>query len=108
MNVRVQFPSDTGGVAAPSRRRCEATAAAQTGWSGLPKCFGSVSSCVTTPSASSKEASRLFLDVASTPPTSGGEWRAPIYLKDGGYYDDVYEKTAQGNWRFKSRSYVSE
>ena len=33
-------PPDTGGVAAPSRKRCEATAAAQTGWSGLPKGFG--------------------------------------------------------------------
>jgi len=32
-------PPDTGGVAAPSRRRCEATAAAQTGWLGLTKCF---------------------------------------------------------------------
>ena len=31
-----------------------------------------------------------------------------VYLKDGGYYDDVYEKTAQGNWRFKSRAYVAE
>src|SRR5215471_6246060 len=33
-------PPDTGGVAAPSRKRREATAAAQTGWSGLTKCFG--------------------------------------------------------------------
>jgi len=31
-----------------------------------------------------------------------------VYLKDGGYYDDVYEKGAQGNWRFKSRVYVAE
>jgi hypothetical protein len=31
-----------------------------------------------------------------------------VYLKDGGYYDDVYEKTAQGNWRFKSRVYLAE
>jgi hypothetical protein len=31
-----------------------------------------------------------------------------VYLKDGGYYDDVYEKTAQGYWRFKSRAYVAE
>src|SRR5215467_16020395 len=30
----------------------------------------------TTPSAPLKEASRLLLDVASTPPVSGGEWRA--------------------------------
>src|SRR5215467_7805045 len=33
----------------------------------------------TTPSAPLKEASRLLLDVASTPPVSGGEWRAPIH-----------------------------
>ena len=31
-----------------------------------------------------------------------------VYLKDGGHYDDVYEKTVQGNWRFKSRVYVPE
>ncbi len=31
-----------------------------------------------------------------------------VYLKDGGYYDDVYEKTGQGYWRFKSRVYVPE
>jgi hypothetical protein len=31
-----------------------------------------------------------------------------VYLKDGGRYDDVYEKTAQGYWRFKSRVYVAE
>jgi len=33
-------PPDTGGVAAPSRKRREATAAAQTGWLGLTNCFG--------------------------------------------------------------------
>src|SRR5215469_13076373 len=73
-------PPGTGGVAAPSRKRCEATAAARTGWSGLPKCFGMHSlrrfPFPTTPSAPLKEASRLLLDVASTPPMSGGEWRA--------------------------------
>ena len=30
-----------------------------------------------------------------------------VYLKDGGHYDDVYEKNAQGDWRFKSRAYVA-
>src|SRR5215468_11476554 len=73
-------PPDTGGVAAPLRKRCEATAAAQTGWLGLTKCFGMRSlkrvRFPTTPSAPSKEASRLLIDVASTPPVSGGEWRA--------------------------------
>ena len=71
-------PPGTGGVAAPSRKRCEATAAAQTGWSGLPRCFGMRSldevPFSTTPSAPLKEASRLLLDVASTPPVSGGEF----------------------------------
>src|SRR5262245_25376581 len=32
----------------------------------------------TTPSAPLKEASRLLLDVASTPPMSGGEWRTRL------------------------------
>jgi hypothetical protein len=70
-------PPDIGGVAAPSIKRCEATAAAQTGWSGLTNCFGMRSLEVvpfrTTPSAPTKEASRHCLDVASTPPMSGGE-----------------------------------
>src|SRR5262249_49493060 len=74
-------PPDTGGVAAPSRKRCEATAAAQTGWLGLTKCFRLRSleevPFSTTQAASLKEASRLLLDVASTPPRSGGEWRPP-------------------------------
>ncbi|HUK33335.1 MAG TPA: nuclear transport factor 2 family protein [Vicinamibacterales bacterium] len=30
------------------------------------------------------------------------------YLKDGGYYDDVYEKVAAGEWRIKSRTRVAE
>jgi ketosteroid isomerase-like protein len=28
------------------------------------------------------------------------------YVADGGYNDDVYEKTGSGQWRIKSRSYV--
>ena len=28
------------------------------------------------------------------------------YLKDGGYYDDVYEKIGPAQWRIKSRAYV--
>jgi hypothetical protein len=39
---------------------------------------------------------------------SAGTVTGRVYLKDGGYYDDIYEKTAQGSWRFKSRGYVSE
>jgi hypothetical protein len=27
-----------------------------------------------------------------------------VYLKAGGYYEDVYEKTGPGEWRIKSRS----
>src|SRR5215510_2664152 len=93
MNVKLAIPLLTQeGLAAPSRKRCEATAAAQTGWLGSPKCFGMRSSeevpfsttinaspyraRASRPSAPPKEASRLLLDVASTPPISGGEWRA--------------------------------
>jgi len=39
---------------------------------------------------------------------SNGAVTGRVYLKDGGYYDDVYEKTTQGYWRFKSRAYVPE
>ena len=76
-------PPDTGGVAAPSRKRCEASAAAQTGWSGLPNFFRMRSldqvrflttinaspyrARASRPSAPLKEASRLLLDVASHP-----------------------------------------
>ena len=28
--------------------------------------------------------------------------------KSGGHYDDVYVKTAEGGWRFKSRVYVAD
>ena len=75
-------PPDTGGVAAPSRKRCGATAAAQTGWLELPKCFGMrcLEGCIPRPPRPLlyQEASRLLLDVASTPPVSGGEWRSPF------------------------------
>jgi hypothetical protein len=93
-------PPDRGGVAAPSRKRCEATAAAQTGWSGLPKCFGMHSleevpfptiinaspyrARASRPSAPLKEAARLLFDVASTGPVSGGEWRALQMLQTEG------------------------
>ena len=50
---------------------------AQTGWSVWRK--SSVFAGLTTPSAPLKEASRLLLDVASTPPVSGGEWRTRTY-----------------------------
>jgi hypothetical protein len=38
---------------------------------------------------------------------SAGSVNGRVYLKDGGYYDDVYEKNAQGQWRFKTRAYVA-
>jgi len=37
---------------------------------------------------------------------SAGAVTGRAYLKDGGYYDDVYEKIAPGQWRIKSRAYV--
>jgi hypothetical protein len=39
---------------------------------------------------------------------SNGTVTGRVYQKDGGHYDDVYEKNADGNWRFKSRTYVAE
>jgi hypothetical protein len=39
---------------------------------------------------------------------SAGTVTGRVYLKDGGYYDDVYEKNTQANWRFKSRVYVAQ
>src|SRR5215470_7583007 len=44
----------------------------------------------TTPSAPLKEASRLLLDVASTPPVSGGEWRAAQFIHT--FYDRAYNR----------------
>lgn len=37
---------------------------------------------------------------------SNGTVTGRVHLNDGGYYDDLYEKTVQGNWRFKSRVYM--
>jgi SnoaL-like domain len=39
---------------------------------------------------------------------SEGTVTGRIHLKDGGYYDDVYEKTSEGRWRFRSRTYVPD
>jgi hypothetical protein len=39
---------------------------------------------------------------------SNGAVTGRVYLKDGGYYDDIYAKTPQGHWRFKSRTYVAD
>jgi len=39
---------------------------------------------------------------------AAGQVTGRIYLRDGGYYDDVYEKSARGLWRFKTRTYVAE
>jgi SnoaL-like protein len=38
---------------------------------------------------------------------AAGQVAGRVYLKDGGYYDDVYEKNARGQWRFKTRTYVA-
>ena len=79
----VNSPPDTGGVSAPSRKRCEATNGAD-GVVGIdevfPNAFLEEVPFSTTPSAPLKEASRLLLDVAATPPMSGGEWRAVQFV----------------------------
>jgi hypothetical protein len=38
---------------------------------------------------------------------SGGAITGRAYLKDGGYYDDAYEKTGPGAWKIKSRTRVA-
>lgn len=37
---------------------------------------------------------------------SDGAVTGRAYLKDGGYYDDVYERVAPGQWRIKSRTRI--
>lgn len=37
---------------------------------------------------------------------ASGKVTGRAYLRDGGYYDDVYEKTADGEWRVQSRTKV--
>src|SRR5882724_11857184 len=73
---RAYSPPGTGGVAAPLRKRREATEAAQTGWSDRR---AHVFAELTTPAAPLKEASRHFLDGASTPPVPGGEYARLIF-----------------------------
>ena len=38
---------------------------------------------------------------------AGGAVTGRVYLKAGGYYDDVYEKVRPGEWRIKSRTHVA-
>ena len=38
---------------------------------------------------------------------STGAITGHAYLKNGGYYDDVYEKISPGQWRIKSRTFVA-
>jgi len=64
-------PSWPGGVAAPVRRKCEASEAAQTGWWFRSKDI-SVCSWTTTPSAPSKEATRYFSWCRVHPSWPGG------------------------------------
>src|SRR6266568_3369828 len=64
-------PPRRGGVDAPSSKCCEATEAAQTGWSVRPKWFRRSDHPVR---SDNKEASRYFVEVASTPPLRGGEY----------------------------------
>jgi hypothetical protein len=49
---------------------------------------------------------KRFRSMGAVINVTGGAVTGRVYLKDGGYYDDVYEKTTDGHWRFKSRQYV--
>src|SRR5690349_22808447 len=69
-------PPLRGGVAARSRKRREASLARADGVVfNLNKILWN---WITTPSAPYKEASRYFVDVASTPPRRGGENCGPL------------------------------
>src|SRR6266850_5831651 len=75
MNCRTGCsPPGTGGVAAPVRKRREASEAGQTGWSLLVHVDVETLSGTDHPvCALHKEASQHFLDGAATPPLRGGE-----------------------------------
>ena len=38
---------------------------------------------------------------------SAGSVTGRVYLKDGSHYEDVYEKSTLGQWRFKTRTHVA-
>ena len=93
MNVTLGIPLliQEGGCAIKKKSRSHGSGA--DGVVGIGEVFqnaflrrGSILS--TTPSAPSKEGSRHLLDVASTPPISGGEWHAPQFLHT--FYDRAY------------------
>src|SRR5262245_11675149 len=52
----------------------------------------------TTPSAPLKEASRHLLDVASTPPMSGGEWRPNSFFIDSDYRNYLGRQHRRNVW----------
>ena len=58
--------------------------------------------------AAGQDGVKRFRSAGAVINVSAGTVTGRVSLKDGGHYDDVYEKTAQGHWRFKSRVYVPE
>src|SRR5262249_33874836 len=94
MNWVRHSPPDTGGVAAPSRIKMRSHRSGADGVVGIAEVFGmrflEEAPFSTTPSAPLKEASRLLLEVASSPPVSGGEWRAAQFIHT--FYDRAYSR----------------
>jgi hypothetical protein len=56
--------------------------------------------------AAGQDGVRRFRSAGVVILVSAGAVTGRVYLKDGGRYDDVYEKSASGQWRFKTRTYV--
>lgn len=50
--------------------------------------------------------SRLRVSGVAISTTEEGVVRGRAYVKGGGYNDDVYEKSGNGEWRIKSRTFV--
>ena len=89
-------PPDTGGVAAAPIKCRRSLLSAADGVVGIDEVFQSAfleevrfwttinaspyRARASRPAAPLKEASRLLLDVASTPPMSGGEWHHPKFI----------------------------
>jgi hypothetical protein len=70
------YPSWTGGVAVPKRKYCEATA---DGTDGVVVQIRS-KMLEQPPRPLHVDASRLFIDVAATPPVQEGQWRSFQFL----------------------------
>jgi hypothetical protein len=57
--------------------------------------------------ASGQDGVKRFQSAGVVIRVSAGTVSGRVSLRDGGHYEDVYERDTQGNWRFTSRAYIS-